>query len=123
MVNSERTRRGNPEEYRPRKAGTKWLQGCKLPAIIVVVFLAACAGLGAHFSRLEDDFLVLGQTTSEQVMDLLPPTFKRGRLLADNEQIDSLMYIYAGGPEKSDRAKVTPSKSLRGSNIKTTGKF
>lgn len=75
----------------------------------LVVLLAGCAG--TDFVRVTDDTLVLGKTTSEQVIARLGSPYREGVVTKNDQQIKTASYAYASTGGEAVAADITPARS------------
>jgi outer membrane protein assembly factor BamE (lipoprotein component of BamABCDE complex) len=75
----------------------------------LMLLLSGCAG--TNFTRVADDTLVLGQTTSEQITARLGSPYREGVLTKNNEQLKTAVYAYAATTGEGAADGVTPARS------------
>ncbi len=76
--------------------------------LLLCILLTGCAG--TNFVRVTDDTLVLGQTTSEQVVARLGAPYREGVITKNDQQIKAASYAYASAGGEGAAEGVTPAR-------------
>jgi outer membrane protein assembly factor BamE (lipoprotein component of BamABCDE complex) len=93
----------------------------KLSAFFLIVLLSGCAG--TNFVRINDDALILGQTTPEQISARLGKPYQEGTAIKHEQQIKSAAYAYAstGGEGAAEGVVAARSQGFYFFNDKLVG--
>jgi outer membrane protein assembly factor BamE (lipoprotein component of BamABCDE complex) len=84
------------------------IQLLKILALLTAALLTGCAG--TQFNRVTGTDLVMGQTSSAQIMTKLGKPFRESSGLSNGQNIKTVVYAYAGAGMATGITGVTPVK-------------